>query len=91
MAVQRRVELFPGVADGRLMQEAVNDKGMVPVGFVAAVFVVPGDVIEITVTTGEEPATETACPVPACQLWPSTLRLAEGRGRGRGRGNEGWG
>jgi hypothetical protein len=62
VAVERGIEVFPCVANRRLVKQAVDDEGVVPVRLIAAVFVVPGNMVEIAVATGEEPAAEAACP-----------------------------
>lgn len=62
VAVERGVEVFPRVADGWLVEEAVDDEGVVPVRLVAAVFVVAGDMVEVAVAAGEKAAAEAACP-----------------------------
>ena len=62
VVVQTGVKLLPSMVDGRLVEEAVYDVGMVPVRLVAAVLEVMGNVIKVAVPAGEKGSTEPTGP-----------------------------
>lgn len=62
MPIQLRVELLPGLDDGRLVQQPVNHQRVIPVAFVAAVLVVARDVIKVAIPAPQKGAAEAAGP-----------------------------